>query len=46
MAVKVELSYAEHPKAIDKKGNYTSIEVQYLVFGGSSAHRCYPPVHA
>ena len=33
MAVKVELSYAEHPKAIDKKGNYTSIEVQYLVFG-------------
>ena len=36
MAVKVELSYAEHPKAIDKNGKYTSIEVQYLVFGVKS----------
>ena len=45
MAVKVELSYAEHPKAIDKKGNYTSIEVQYLVFGVKSEEEALAAVH-
>ena len=45
MAVKVELSYAEHPKAIDKKGNYTSIEVQYLVFGVSTEEDALSAVH-
>ena len=45
MAVKVELSYAEHPKAIDKKGNYTSIEVQYLVFGVTTEEEALTAVH-
>lgn len=36
MAARVELSYAEHPKAMNRYGNYTSIEVQYLVFGVAS----------
>lgn len=46
MAVKVELSYAEHPKAIDKKGNYTSIEVQYLVFGVTTEEEALTAVHS
>lgn len=45
MAVKVELSYAEHPKSIDKNGKYTSIEVQYLVFGVSSEEDALSAVH-
>ncbi len=45
MAVKVELSYAEHPKSIDKNGKYTSIEVQYLVFGVSTEEDALSAVH-
>lgn len=32
MTPRVELSYAEHPKSMNQYGNYTSVEVQYLVF--------------
>ena len=45
MAARVELSYAEHPKSIDKKGNYTSIEVQYLVFGVASEEEALTAVY-
>lgn len=45
MAAKVELSYSEHPKSIDKNGKYTSIEVQYLVFGVSSEEEALAAVH-
>ncbi len=45
MTPKVELSYAEHPKAIDKNGKYTSIEVQYLVFGVKSEEEALAAVH-
>lgn len=46
MAAKVELSYAEHPKSIDRNGKYTSIEVQYLVFGVASEEEALSAVHA
>lgn len=29
---RVEQSYSEHTKAIDKDGNYTSVEIPYIVF--------------
>ena len=45
MAAKVELSYSEHPKSIDKNGKYTSIEVQYLVFGVSSEEEALAAAH-
>ena len=35
-APRVELSYSEHPKSINKYGNYTSSEIQYLVFGAKT----------
>ena len=35
-APRVELSYSEHPKSINKYGSYTSSEIQYLVFGAKT----------
>ena len=43
--VKVELSYAEHPKSIDKDGKYKSIEMQYLVFGVKTEEDALTAVH-
>jgi len=45
-AVKIELAYEGHPKTMDKDGNYTSVEVQYLVFNVDSEERALSAVYS